>query len=149
MPPYTIEMVSPGRKNVPRWLTFIASLVDIEPDCHTFVMVPRAGMPERTKVPEESFPSSSVGSSQISSPTTAYTESENIERRDQQPRTAEHEATNPSISIPASANAALAATEPDAMHPSIPSFSMTVMNTSIVDLGRSSRRTADNKACWI
>ena len=67
----------------------------------------------------------------------------------QSARTAEHDATRPSISIPASARAALAATEPAAMHPSMPSFAMTVMKTSIVDFGRSSSLTADANACWI
>lgn len=57
--------------------------------------------------------------------------------------------TRPSISTPASANAALAATEPDAMQPSIPSFSMMVRKISIVDFGRSSSRTAGSNACCI
>ena len=65
------------------------------------------------------------------------------------PHTAEHDATSPSISIPASAKAALAATDPDAMHPSIPSFSMIVMKMSMVDFGRSSNLTAGARACCI
>ena len=65
------------------------------------------------------------------------------------PRTAEHDTTNPSISIPASARAVLAAMAPAAMHPSIPSFSMIVTKISIVDFGKSSKRTDDSNACWI
>ena len=60
--------------------------------------------------------------------------------------TAEHDVTRPIISIPASANAVLAAVVAAAMQASIPSASMTVMNTSIVDLGSSSRRTAGTSA---
>ena len=55
--------------------------------------------------------------------------------------------TRPSISIPASANAVLAATEPDAIQLSIPSFSIMVRKMSIVDFGRSSSRTAGSNAC--
>ena len=62
-------------------------------------------------------------------------------------RTAEHAMTRPSISIPASANAVLAATEPDAIQLSIPSFSIMVRKMSIVDFGRSSSRTAGSNAC--
>ena len=106
-------------------------------------------MPERISVPEDIFSSSSVGSSQISSPTTAYMQREQEDREEiyVKARTAEHDATSPSISIPACAKAALAATDPEAMHPSMPSFSMIVMNISMVDFGRSSSRTAEANAC--
>src|ERR1700722_1176228 len=60
--------------------------------------------------------------------------------------TAVHDITNPIISIPAYARAVLAATDPLATHPSTPSFSMTVMKTSIVDFGNNSSRTADTNA---
>ena len=53
------------------------------------------------------------------------------------------------MSMPASANAALAATEPAEMHPSSPSFSMMVTKTSIVDFGNNSSRTAESSACCI
>jgi len=59
---------------------------------------------------------------------------------------AEHAETSPSISIPASASAVLAATDADAIHPSIPSFSMIVMKTSMVDFGNNSRRIDDTIA---
>jgi hypothetical protein len=61
-------------------------------------------------------------------------------------RTAEHDATSPSISIPASASAVLAANDPDAIQPSIPSFSMIVIKTSMVDFGNNSRRIDDTIA---
>lgn len=60
--------------------------------------------------------------------------------------TAEQATTSPNISIPASARAVLAATEPDAMHPSIPSASIMTMKMSIVDFGSSSKRTEDKSA---
>lgn len=63
--------------------------------------------------------------------------------------TAEHDTTKPIISIPACASATLAAIAPDAMQLSIPSASIIVMKTSMVDLGNSSSRTAGTKACWI
>jgi len=44
--------------------------------------------------------------------------------------------TIPSISMPASANAVLAAMEAEATQLSRPSFSITVMKTSMVDLGK-------------
>lgn len=61
--------------------------------------------------------------------------------------TAEHDITRPSISIPASAKAVLAATTPEEMHPSILSVSITVIKTSTVDLGKSSNRT-DGTRAW-
>jgi hypothetical protein len=61
--------------------------------------------------------------------------------------TAEQDVTSPSISIPASARAVLAATEPAAIQPSNPSFSMTVKKTSMVDLGSNSNRT-DETSAW-
>lgn len=60
--------------------------------------------------------------------------------------TAEHDTTNPSISIPASASAVLTAMEAEAMTPSIPSASITVTKTSIVDLGSSSSLTEETIA---
>jgi hypothetical protein len=63
--------------------------------------------------------------------------------------TAEHDTTSPSISIPASASAVLAAIEPAATQPSIPSFSIILTNTSILDFGNSSRRTEASRACCI
>lgn len=63
--------------------------------------------------------------------------------------TAAHDATRPSISIPASARAVLAATVPVATQESIPSFSMIVKKTSIVDLGNSSRRMLETRDWWI
>jgi hypothetical protein len=45
------------------------------------------------------------------------------------------------MSIPASASAVVAAIEPAATQPSIPSFSMMVRNISMVDFGSSSSRT--------
>lgn len=61
--------------------------------------------------------------------------------------TAEHDTTKPNMSMPASAKAALAATEPAEIQPSIPSFSIMVMNTSMVDFGNNSNRTAASRAC--
>ena len=52
-------------------LTPSISLGDIRPVCHTLVMLVKAGMQESTRVPPEILDSSSVGSSQISSPTVA------------------------------------------------------------------------------
>ena len=52
-------------------LTSNISLGDMRPVCHTLVMLVNAGMQENTRVPPEIFDSSSVGSSQISSPTAA------------------------------------------------------------------------------
>ena len=57
--------------------------------------------------------------------------------------TAAQDTTRPNISIPASARAVLAATVPVATQESIPSFSIIVRKTSIVDLGKSSRRTLE------
>jgi len=51
---------------------------------------------------------------------------------------AEHAATRPNISKPASAIAALAAIDAEATQDSAPSTSRTVINTSMVDLGKSS-----------
>jgi hypothetical protein len=45
--------------------------------------------------------------------------------------------------MPASARAVLAAIDPEATHPSIPSVSTTVMKISIVDFGNNSNRTED------
>lgn len=61
--------------------------------------------------------------------------------------TAEVDTTSPKTSIPASANAALAATDPDAMHPSIPSASMIVRKMSMVDLGSVSSLT-EGRIAW-
>jgi len=61
--------------------------------------------------------------------------------------TAAHDVTSPIISIPASARAVLAATDPEATHPSIPSVSMTVIKISIVDFGNISNRT-DEASDW-
>lgn len=61
--------------------------------------------------------------------------------------TVAHDMTRPIISMPASARAVLAATVPEAMHPSIPSASMMVRNISTVDFGTSSRRT-DEASAW-
>lgn len=63
--------------------------------------------------------------------------------------TALHEVTKPKSSIPASASAVLAAIEPAAMLASKPSDSMMMMNMSMVDLGRSSRRTEESNAWWM
>lgn len=60
--------------------------------------------------------------------------------------TIEHDVTSPIISIPASARAVLAATHPDAIQPSVPSASMTITKTSIIDLGNNSNRTAGANA---
>lgn len=60
--------------------------------------------------------------------------------------TPEHDTTRPMMSIPASASAVLAAMEPAAMQPSIPSFSTIVRKISIVDFGNSSSRTDDTIA---
>ena len=54
--------------------------------------------------------------------------------------TAAQDVTSPNISMPASARAVLAATVHVATQESIPSFSMIVKKTSIVDFGNSSRR---------
>ena len=51
--------------------------------------------------------------------------------------------------MPASARAALAATEPDATQPSRPSFSMTMMKMSMVAFGKSSSLTDDSSAWCI
>jgi hypothetical protein len=56
-------------------------------------------------------------------------------------RTAEHDVTRPRISIPASARAVVAAMDPAATQPSMPSVSMTVRKMSTVDFGSVSRRT--------
>lgn len=60
--------------------------------------------------------------------------------------TAEHDITRPIISIPACVKAVLAAMDPAATHPSIPSVSMIVMNISIVAFGNVSNRTEDTSA---
>ena len=57
--------------------------------------------------------------------------------------------TRPNISIPAFARAVLAATVPVATQESIPSFSMIVRKTSMVDLGKSSRRTLGMRDWWM
>ena len=66
------------KEKLQRRLTFMASTGVMLPDCHTLVIVPRAGIPERMSVPEAIFPSSSVGSSQISSPTAACKHSQHL-----------------------------------------------------------------------
>lgn len=63
--------------------------------------------------------------------------------------TAEHATTRPSISMPASASAVLAAIDPEATQPSIPSLSITNRNTSIEDFGSNSSRTAGKSDCWM
>ena len=63
--------------------------------------------------------------------------------------TPEQDITSPIKSIPASARAVLAAMDPAAMHPSIPSFSMIVRNISTVDFGISSSRTDATMALCI
>jgi hypothetical protein len=108
-------------------------------------------MPAYTKVPVACLVSSSVGSSQISLPMIHYGEcdQQTCKRVPIMTLTAEHDITRPNISIPASARAVLAATEPDATHPSIPSLSMTMIKISIVDFGRSSSLTEESNAWWI
>lgn len=49
-------------------LTWIACAGVILPDCHTLVMVSRAGIPARIKLPEAACASFSVGSNHISFP---------------------------------------------------------------------------------
>lgn len=66
--------------------------------------------------------------------------------REKKGHTAAHEVTRPNISIPASASAVLAATEPAATLASTPSDSIITRKMSMVDLGRSSRRTEDSNA---
>ena len=70
----TIEIFKPNPQQLrKKWsgLTPSTTLGDIRPVCHTLVMLVKAGMQESTRVPLEIFDSSSVGSSQISSPTAA------------------------------------------------------------------------------
>lgn len=109
-------------------------------------MVPNAGIPAYTKVAVATLASSSVGSSQISLPTMAYNNQYITVLWSDGRLTAEHETTKPNISMPASANAALAAIDPAETHPSIPSFSMIVRKISMLDFGRSSNRTEDSNA---
>ena len=61
-------------------------------------------------------------------------------------RTLAQDVTRPSISIPASARAVLAATDPEATQPSMPSFSKIVMKTSMHDFGSSSSLKDGTKA---
>lgn len=61
--------------------------------------------------------------------------------------TAEQAVTWSIISIPASANAVLEAMIAAARHELVPSFSKTVIYTSIADLGSNSKRTAGVSAC--
>lgn len=61
--------------------------------------------------------------------------------------TAEQAVTWSTISIPASANAVLDAMMAAARHELVPSFSNTVIYTSIADLGNNSKRTAGASAC--
>lgn len=113
----------------------------MDPFCQMLVTVPNAGIHERTKVPFEFEASWWVGSNHTSSPTMACKTVRTYRAHSGRGLTVEVEITRPNTSIPASANAALAATDPDAMHPSIPSASMIVMKISMADLGRVSRRT--------
>lgn len=129
-----------------------AVAVLIDPVCRTFVNVPRAGMQAMTRDPDASFDSSAVGSNHTSGfrAVSSLSSSKSIAigltegGREQ----AEHAATRPSISNPASARAALAAIDADATHAASPSTSSTVTNTSIVDFGKSSRRKEGWMDCW-
>jgi hypothetical protein len=60
--------------------------------------------------------------------------------------TAEHDITKPITSIPAWAKAVLAAIDPAATHPSIPSVSIIVTKISMVAFGKVSNRTEDMSA---
>lgn len=98
-----------------------------------------------TSAPDADIDSSAVGSSNISTPIPPASSSMSImvdfvAGEDEGREHAEHAATKPIISKPASARAALAAIVADATHEASPSASRTVMNTSMVDLGKSSRR---------
>jgi len=116
----------------------IASSGDIFPVCQTFVSVPNAGKYEIVIVPFAPLLSSSVGSSQIS-------ESVSVPA----PITdAEHDVDKARSSMPASASAVLAAVAPAATHPSIPSFSRTVMKMSMEDFGKRSRRM-EGRRDWV
>ena len=107
---------------------------DMLPICQMFVTLPRAGMHANVTVPVACRLSSAVGSSNI------FVLLESAPKIDMA-----QDATKPSISMPASASAVLAATAPAATQLSSPSFSSTVTKTSIVDFGkRSSRRDGSN-----
>lgn len=112
------------------------------------VIEDRAGMQANTIVPSESSASAIVGSRYIWFLSTAWKNCQRTKVRHGSLPTAEHDVTSPNISIPASASAVLAAIDPDAMHPSIPSFSIMDIKTSMVDLGKSSRQTDDTMAWW-
>jgi len=107
------------------------SSTDICPVCHTLVTVSNAGIQDNVREPRISVASSADGSNHRSSPTTPHAQ----------------EVTSPYISIPASARAVLAATEPEATQPSIPSFSMIVTKISIHDLGKRSSLREGRRDC--
>jgi hypothetical protein len=105
------------------------------------VIVSKAGIHANISDPRPNLASCSVGSSQISSSTMDLVMVKEISDCFLGAviiLTAVHAVTRPNISIPAFARAALAAAVAAATQLSMPSFSKTYMNTSIVDFGNNS-----------